>query len=65
MDPNTAPVLPAPLAKAAGERSLSPIGTATASRICCSARMMDFFYHLPPDEAREYPAKARTARKPK
>ncbi|MDC0309148.1 hypothetical protein OAL72_00180 [bacterium] len=24
-----------------------------------------FFYHLPPDEAREYPAKARTARKPK
>ena len=24
-----------------------------------------FFYHLPHDEAREYPAKARTARKPK
>jgi hypothetical protein len=24
-----------------------------------------FFYHLPHDESREYPAKGRTARKPK
>ncbi len=42
MDPDTAPVIRAPTAKAAGERSLSPIGTATASRICCSARRIDF-----------------------